>query len=85
MLHTDKVELIELLNEFKRLLPPVEKREAFTNHYAKLEKRIDQAKSKLMDQDYKHIQQVNSKLLGLQLKGKITMDEYVRLAKADPE
>lgn len=85
MQHNEKVELIQLLNQYKRILPPVEERGIYTTHYARVEKRIDKAISKLKDEDFKYIQAVNSKLLELQLEGEITMEEYMQLSKMDPE
>lgn len=85
MLHDDKIELIDLLNEMSLLLPPVEKREALTWHYAKLEKRIEEAIGKIKDKDYQYITQVNAKLLELQLAGKLTYADYAKFAKIEPE
>lgn len=85
MQHEEKVELISLLNEFRSLLPPKEERKHLTNHYAQVERRIEEAKKKLMDKDYWYVHGVNKKLLELQLEGKITIDEYMKYAKMEPQ
>lgn len=85
MLHSQKTELINLLYEFKRMLPPVEERESLTWHYAKVEKRIDEAIHSLKDKDYHYIQKVNSKLLDLQLEGRITMDQLLDFSQVMPD
>jgi hypothetical protein len=58
--HKTKVELLELLNEMQLLLPPVEERRHLTNHYSKVETRIKEAKSKLMDEKITVFGRVNA-------------------------
>lgn len=85
MQHTFKCELVKLLNEFKQELPPAEERKHLTNHYAALEKRIADARRKLMDADYDHVRAVNRKLLQLQMEGRISMDECQDLYRKETD
>jgi hypothetical protein len=83
MQYQDKKELISLLEEMKRLLPPMEERKHHTNHYEQVDKRIVEAILKLEYSDYKTIQSLAGKMMELHLSNRLSLDELLKCGKVE--